>query len=124
MRSSLLLGLALPLLASARVDTSDWLGSAYTPSAASNTMWWPWFDRYASSIDRELGFARRRFGMTTLRVFLHTLVYEANATGMLANVEGFLAIAARHGFQTGLVLFDSCWNTDGANVSSECLPRV
>lgn len=121
--SAVLLGAALlPLLSRARVDTSTWLGSAYTPSAASNTLWWPWFDRYAPMIDRELGMARRRFGMTTLRVFLHTLVYEANATALLASLDGFLAIASRHSLQTGIVLFDSCWNSDGANVSSECMP--
>ena len=109
--------------ATARVDTAGWVGTAYTPSGASNTMWWPWFNRYAAQIDRELAAAAKHLKMNTLRVFLHSRVYEANSTGLLDSVDAFLSIAARHGFGTGLVLFDSCWNTDGSNVSAECVPQ-
>ena len=119
---SFLLGLILTPI-TARVDTSAWVGTAYTPAGASNTMWWPWFDSYAAQIERELGAASRRLKMNTLRVFLHTKVYEANSSGLLSSVDAFLAIASRHGFATGLVLFDSCWNTDGSNVSQQCAPR-
>ena len=105
------------------MDTSTWIGSAYTPSGASNTMWWPWYSHYVAQIDRELAAASRHFGMNTLRVFLHPKVYEANASGLLHTVDLFLAQASSHGFVSGLVLFDSCWNTDGSNVSQECLPR-
>ena len=106
-----------------RIDTSAWIGSAYTPSGASNTMWWPWYDHYAPQIDRELAAAAKQLKMNTLRVFLHPKVYEANASGLLNSVDAFLAQASSHGFRTGLVLFDSCWNTDGSNVSQECVPR-
>jgi len=65
---------------------------------------------------------RRRLGFTVLRVFLHTLDYEANATQLLGAVEGLLAAGARHHLRMGLVLFDSCWNTDGINASTQCVP--
>lgn len=86
-------------------------------------MWWPWFTSYAAQIDRELAAASKHLKMNTLRVFLHPKVYEANATGLLASVDSFLAIAAKRGFSTGLVLFDSCWRTDGSNVSQQCAPQ-
>jgi hypothetical protein len=121
--SSLVLCLAALPSTSARVDTSSWVGTAYTPSGASNTMWWPWYDRYAAQIDRELAAAARHLRMNTLRVFLHPKVYEANASGLMDAVDRFLTLASSHGFGTGLVLFDSCWNTDGSNVSAECTPR-
>ncbi len=118
---SLLLTVLAP--AACRVNTASWVGSAYTPSGASNTMWWPWFTSYAAQIDRELAAASKHLKMNTLRVFLHPKVYEANATGLLASVDSFLSIAAKHGFSTGLVLFDSCWRTDGSNVSQQCAPQ-
>lgn len=119
----LLLSLAFSYLVESRVDTSKWLGSAYTPSGASNTMWWPWYDHYTAQIDRELSFASRHLKMNTLRMFLHPKVYEANSSGLMYNVDRFLTLASSHGFKSGLVLFDSCWNTDGSNVSQECVPR-
>lgn len=108
--------------ASARVDTQAWFGSAYTPAAAANTLWWPWIDSYEAAMDRELGFAARRLAFSTLRVFLHTLDYELNSTQLLGAVERMLAIASRHGMRAGLVLFDSCWNTNGANATVQCVP--
>jgi len=106
----------------ARVDTQGFFGSAYTPAAASNALWWPWADSYSAAIERELGLLRRRLGFTVLRVFLHTLDYEANSTQLLGAVEGLLAAGSRHNMRMGLVLFDSCWNTDGINASYQCVP--
>ena len=121
-KSVLLLLLASAAFTSGRVDTSSWVGTAYTPAGASNTMWWPWYAHYITSIDRELSAAARHLGMNTLRVFLHPKVYEANSSGLMSAVDAFLTQATTHGFTTGLVLFDSCWNTDGSNVSAECVP--
>jgi hypothetical protein len=118
--------LLLPALcagpAAARLDTSSLVGSAYAPSGASNDLWWPWYAQYAPAIDRELAAAARHLGMSTLRVFLHHKTFEANASGLLASISGFLGQASSHGFGVGLVLFDSCWGTGGANVSAQCQP--
>ena len=73
-------------------------------------------------MDRELGLLRRRLGFSVLRVFLHTLDYESDAAQLLAAVDALLAAGARHDMRMGLVLFDSCWNTDGANASVQCVP--
>jgi len=109
-------------VATARVDTAQWLGSAYTPAASPNTLWWPWAAEYMPSVERELALLRRRLAFSVLRVFLHTLDYEANATQLLGAVEGLLAAGARHDMRMGLVLFDSCWNTDNITAATECVP--
>lgn len=117
-----LLLLLAPRRASARVDTQDFFGSAYTPSAAPSPLWWPWAQDYTAAIERELGFLRRRLAFSVLRVFLHTLDYEANATQLLGAVDALLAAGARHNMRMGLVLFDSCWNTDNITASTQCVP--
>lgn len=120
--AALLLTLVGGSAQAARVDTQGMFGSAYTPSAAPNTLWWPWAQSYAAAVDRELGLLRRRLGFSVLRVFLHTLDYEYDAAQLLSAVDALLAAGARHEMRMGLVLFDSCWNTDGANASVECVP--
>ena len=125
--SSTLLSLSLLSLcstASARVDTQSWVGAAYAPAAAPGDMWLSStvFDRYVDSIDRELKAAARHLATKSVRVFLHTLAYEFDAPAFLDNIGRFLDIASSSGIRTGLVLFDACWNTMGANVSAECLP--
>ena len=114
--------LAASAAVQARVDTQGMFGSAYTPSAAPNTLWWPWAPSYAAAVDRELGFLRRRLAFSVLRVFLHTLDYEANATQLLSAVEALLAAGARHDMRMGLVFFDSCWNTDNITADVQCVP--
>ena len=108
----------------ARVDTRSWLGAAYAPAAAPGDLWLasPFFDAYVPSIDRELAYAVRHLATSTIRVFLHTLAYEASPLGLLNNVDRLLSIASARGVRVGLVLFDACWNTAGANASKECLP--
>ena len=108
----------------ARVDTRTWLGAAYAPAAAPGDLWLssPFFDAYFPSIDRELAAAARHLATSAVRVFLHTASYEAAPASMLNNVDRLLGVAATHGIRVGLVLFDSCWNTAGANASSECQP--
>ena len=116
-----------PSAASGRIDTSSWLGSSYYPSAAPGDVWWPWYDLYEPMIDREIGFLATRLKFTTLRVFLHTLSYEANRTHQLDSMERFLRITERHGIKPGFTFFDSCWNTDapgnGTNLTKyQCQP--
>lgn len=61
-------------------------------------------------IDRELGFAAR-IGMKIMRVYLHDLIFDADAEGFLKRMEQFLAIAADHGMKIIFVFFDDCWNS-------------
>lgn len=63
-------------------------------------------------IDRELGWARDKFGMNTMRVYLHDLLWQQDPKGFIERLDRFLDIAARHGIRPMLVLFDSCWDPD------------
>lgn len=91
-----------------------WLvGANYTTSNAINQLEMfqaATFDPVA--IDRELGLAREQFGMNTMRVYLHDLLWEQDRKGFLDRLDQFLDIAARHGIRPMLVLFDSCWDPD------------
>ncbi len=61
------------------------------------------------TIDRELGMAAS-LGFTSLRVFLHDLVYQHERTGFLQRLDRFLTLAHRHGLGTLLVFFDGVWD--------------
>ena len=94
-------------------DAQPWLiGSNYTPATAINEleMWQPdTFD--PATIDKELGWAEKMH-MTTMRVFLHNLLWENDAKGFKARIDVFLTIAAKHKIKPLFVLFDSCWDPD------------
>ncbi len=62
-----------------------------------------------AEIDKELGWAQAA-GMTTMRVFLHDLLWQQDSAGFTQRLDGFLAIAQKHGIKPVLVLFDSCWD--------------
>lgn len=65
-----------------------------------------------ATIDRELGWAHERFGMNTMRVYLHDLLWAQDPKGLVARLDQFLTIADRHGIRPIFVLFDSCWDPD------------
>ena len=60
-------------------------------------------------IDRELGWAQQ-LGMTTMRVFLHDLLWQQDPRGFKDRIGRFLDIASTHGIRPIFVLFDSCWD--------------
>jgi len=122
--------LGLLLLASATLATAsaarerwseqqarDWyarqpwiLGANYIPATAINQleMWQPdTFD--PQRIDLELGWAEG-IGMNSMRVFLHDLLWQQDASGFRSRIDTFLEIAARHHIRTLFVLFDSVWD--------------
>lgn len=88
-----------------------WLvGCNFIPSTAINQleMWQAdTFDPVTT--DRELGFAAG-LGFTSIRVFLHDLLWKQDAEGFLQRVEQFLGLAQKHGLGVMFVLFDSCWH--------------
>ena len=89
-----------------------WLvGSNYLPADAINEleMWQPeTFD--PKRIDLELGWAQS-LGMTTMRVFLHDLLWQDSA-GFKKRLNTFLTIANKHHIKPLFVLFDSCWDSN------------
>ena len=106
---------------SAPIDTSSWVGAAYTPWRASNELWWTEYESYRGDIQRELGLIKEVLGFNTLRVFLHSMLYEADAPRLQANLDDFLGLCDAAGFRVGVVFFDDCWNWAGANLSHPCV---
>src|SRR4051794_2387715 len=92
-------------------EKQPWLvGCNFGPSNAVNQleMWQPdTFD--LKTIDRELGWAEG-LGFTSVRVFLHHLLWEQDADGLLKRMDQFLAVAAKHKIGVMFVLFDSVWD--------------
>jgi len=90
-----------------------WLvGCNYMPSTAINQLEMFQADSFdPETIDRELGYAED-LGFTSIRVFLHDLLWEQDRQGFLDRCEQLLAIADRHGIKVMFVLFDSCWHPE------------
>jgi hypothetical protein len=88
-----------------------WLvGANYIPSTAVNQLEMWQADTFdLATIDRELGWAQD-LGFTSMRVFLHHLLWEQDSKGFLERIDKFLAVADKHGIGVMFVLFDSCWD--------------
>ncbi|NQT87963.1 DUF1080 domain-containing protein [bacterium] len=104
-------------LMAAPFDTSRWVGANYTPAYCVNAVQL-WHDFRPEVIDREMAAARRYFGLTSLRVYLHNIPYEAEKAKFLARIEQFLVICDKHGIHPGFVFFDDCWNHKGIVLES------
>jgi hypothetical protein len=61
------------------------------------------------TIDRELGWAEG-LGFNSIRVFLHSLLWEQDSKGFLERMDQFLGIAAKHHIGVVFVPLDSCWD--------------
>jgi len=88
-----------------------WLvGSNYIPRSAINQLeMWQEATFNPAQIDQELGWAES-LGMNTMRVFLHDLLWQQDASGFQKRIDEFLTIAQRHHIRPIFVLFDSCWD--------------
>jgi len=100
------------------IHTHRWVGSNYTPAYAVNSVHL-WHDFRPDAIEKELAAAQRHFGLTTLRVYLHNLPYEAEKETFLGRIEAFLALCDRHRIRPGFVFFCDCWNRKGVQLESE-----
>jgi hypothetical protein len=127
--SLLILGVGLVLLQSPAVaetaqrwseaKAKDWyaqqkwpLGSNYLPANAINQLeMWQAETFDPERIDLELGWAQA-MGMNTMRVFLHSLLWQQDAKGFKQRIDKFLEVASRHGIKPIIVLFDSCWDPE------------
>ena len=81
------------------------VGSNYLPADAINELEMWQADTFdPARIDKELGWAQQ-MGMTTMRVFLHDLLWKQDAEGFKRRIDTFLALAAKHHIKPILVLF-------------------
>lgn len=88
------------------------VGANFLPSNAVNELeMWQGETFDPAEIDREFGWAES-LGMNTMRVFLHNLPWETDATGFQRRIDQFLTIASKHHIRPVLVLFDSCWDPE------------
>ena len=99
--------------ASAWYAQKTWLvGCNFSPSTAINQLEMWQADTFdPATIDRELGWAEQ-LGFTSVRVFLHHLLWQQDAKGFLKRMDQFLTIAHKHHIGVMFVLFDSCWDPD------------
>ncbi len=97
-------------------------GCNFIPSTAINQIeMWQGQSWDPETIERELGFASS-LGMTTVRVYLHDLVFEAERTAFLDRIDEFLTLASRRGIKPLFVFFDDCWNAE-AELGPQPAPR-
>ncbi len=97
--------------ANAWYANQPWLvGSNYVPKSAINQLeMWQEATFDPAQIDREFAWAEV-IGMNTMRVFLHDLLWQQDASGFQDRINKFLTIASRHHIRPVFVLFDSCWD--------------
>jgi len=89
-------------------------GANFIPSTAINQLeMWQEATFDTTTIDKELGYAQS-VGFNTMRVFLHSIAYKADAKGFKNRIDKYLEIANKHGIKTMFVFFDDCWSPTGA----------
>lgn len=85
-------------------------GANFLPSTASNQFeMWQAETWDPATIDRELGWAAG-IGFNTMRVYLHDMLWTADAAGFEHRMDEYLALADRHGIKTIFVPFDCVWD--------------
>jgi len=97
--------------ANAWYTQQPWLvGSNYVPRSAINQLEM-WQEGTFDPVEIDIEFAwAEALGMNTMRVFLHDLLWQQDATGFQKRIDRFLTIASRHRIRPLFVLFDSCWD--------------
>lgn len=90
---------------------THWLvGCNFSPSTAINQLeMWQADTWDPATIDRELGWAED-LGFTSLRVFLHSMLWQQDSKGFLSRMDQFLDLAHKHHLGVMFVLFDSVWD--------------
>src|SRR5690242_21866970 len=76
-------------------------GADFIPSTAINQLeMWQAETFDTATIDRELGYAES-IGLNCMRVFLHHLAWQEDATGFKKRMNEYLSIADRHHIEIG-----------------------
>lgn len=88
-----------------------WLvGCDYIPANAINQLeMWQAETFDTVTIAKEMTLAKS-IGFNTLRVYLHSLAWEADSAGFKNRINTFLDITSRNGIRPLFVIFDDCWN--------------
>lgn len=91
-------------------STQPWLsGCNFQPSTAINQIeMWSGDTFDATTIDRELGWAEE-LGFNTMRVFLSSVVWKNDASGLKKRIDQFLDICDKHKIKPMFIFFDDCW---------------
>ena len=100
------------LCSAAPYETAKWIGANYTPAYAVNQVQF-WHDFRPDVVERELSAAKKHFGITSVRVYLHTVNFREEKESSLARIETFLQICDRHGITPGFTFFDDCHRHEG-----------
>lgn len=88
------------------------IGSNFLPADAINQLeMWQASTFDPKEIDKEFGWAES-LGMNTMRVFLHDLLWQEDATGFKERIDTFLDISRKHKIKPLLVIFDSVWDPE------------
>ncbi|MHC4520583.1 MAG: cellulase family glycosylhydrolase [Planctomycetota bacterium] len=97
--------------AKAWYEEKPWLvGCNYTASTAINQLeMWQLATFDEETIERELAWDEE-LGFTSVRVYLHHLLWRQHARGLLQRMERFLRIADRHNIGVMFVLLDGVWD--------------
>lgn len=92
-------------------QAKPWLvGCNYIPSTAINQLEMWQADTFdLETIDRELGWAQG-LGFSSIRVFLHHLLWQQDQEGFLKRVDQFLQVADGHGIGVMFVPLDDVWD--------------
>ncbi len=98
--------------ANPKPPTDGLIGSNYTPAYAVNQVQF-WHDFRPDVVEKELIAARRYFGISTLRVYLHDINFFEEKQVLMANLERFLVLCAKHNIKPGFVFFDGCHRHEG-----------
>ena len=108
-----------------RRDVGWLVGCNFAPSYAGNQLEFWQAETFAPDvIDQELGWAAG-LGMNVIRLYLHDLLFSADAAGFLSRMDQVLAIAQRHGIRVMPVLLDGVWHPEPAlGVQPEPTPRL
>jgi hypothetical protein len=86
------------------------LGANFLPSTAGNQLeMWQAATFDPGTIARELGWAAG-LGLTSVRIYLHDLLWTHDRDGFLARLDRVLDLAAARGMSALIVLFDCCWH--------------
>ncbi len=90
-------------------ENTWFFGANFIPSNAINQLEMWQDDTFSLDvIKRELGYAKS-IGMNIMRVFLHDLLWEQDAEGLLSKMDAYLSVSDELGIKTMFVFFDDCW---------------
>lgn len=105
-------------------NQQGWIvGCNFSPSSAINQLeMWQAETFDPTTIDRELSWAAD-LGFNSMRVYLHSLVWQADSVEFKKRVDQYLSIADKHKIKTVFVFFDDCWQPE-AKIGKQPEPKV